>query len=101
VEPRYTAIVLVGAGLPKFCLPCIAEANPINFAAHIRTPKLILNGRYDEDTALKTEAEPLFKLLPEPKRLVVYDGGHVPPAELQMSETTAWLDATVGPVRRE
>ena len=33
----------------------------------------MMRGRYDEN--LKTEVEPLFKLLPEPKRLVLYDDG--------------------------
>ena len=41
----------------------IAAANPINFAPHIRAPKLMVQGRYDEDTPLRTAAEPLFKLL--------------------------------------
>jgi hypothetical protein len=48
--------------------PISASANPINFA-YIRAPKLILQGRYDEDTHLRTATEPFFALLSEPKRL--------------------------------
>ena len=77
------------------------EANPINFAAHIRAPKLLVQGRYDEGTPLKTAAEPLFRLTPEPKRLVVYEGGHVPPAELMLRTIDPWLDEMLGRVRRE
>ena len=49
------------------------EANPINLAAHICAPKL----------------------------LVVYEGGHVPPAELTLRTIDPWLDEMLGPVRRE
>jgi hypothetical protein len=56
----------------------IAEASPINFAPHIRAPRLMLNGRYDEAYPLNTEIEPLQKPLREPKRMILYDGGHSP-----------------------
>jgi pimeloyl-ACP methyl ester carboxylesterase len=100
VETRYRAVVMIGAGLPIGYMPYIAEANPINFASHIRAPKLIVQGRYDEDSPLRTAAEPLFRLLAEPKQLFLYDGGHVPPAEIQMSATSGWLDNTMGRVVR-
>jgi eukaryotic-like serine/threonine-protein kinase len=101
VETRYRAVVLIGAGLPKIYQQRIPDANPVIFAAHIRAPKILMQGRYDEDTPLKTAAEPLFKLLPEPKRLVVYEGGHVPSVELTMSTISPWLDETLGRVRHE
>jgi pimeloyl-ACP methyl ester carboxylesterase len=92
--------VFIGAGLPGSYRAINAAANPINFAAHIRAPKLILQGRYDEDTPLRTASEPLFKLLSEPKRLTLYDGGHVPSVEVVMSSTSAWLEAHLGRVVR-
>jgi hypothetical protein len=49
------------------------EANPINLAAHIRAPK----------------------------RLVVYEGGHVPPAGLMLRSIDPRLDEMLGRVRRE
>ena len=79
----------------------LPEANPINFAPHISAPKLMLHGRYDEDTPFKTRAEPLFKLLREPKRLVMFEGSHVPPTELFVTNINAFLDEALGPVRRE
>ncbi|HET9372951.1 MAG TPA: SUMF1/EgtB/PvdO family nonheme iron enzyme [Vicinamibacterales bacterium] len=100
VEPRYRAVALVGGGLAKGLESVKAEANPINFAAHINRPTLMLHGIYDEDTPLRSHAEPLYKLLPGPKTLVTYPGGHVPPSELQFSTLSAWLDEIVGPVRR-
>ncbi len=101
VEPRYRSICLAGAGLQKEDLQTIAEANPINFAPHIRGPKLIVQGRYDEDTPLKTQSEPLFKILREPKRLMLYDGGHIPPIEFFVTTMNGWLDETLGPVKHE
>jgi serine/threonine protein kinase/formylglycine-generating enzyme required for sulfatase activity len=101
VENRYRSILMVGAGVRKSFVQWIPEANPINFAPHIRMPKLIVHGRYDENLSLKTEAEPLYKLLREPKRLVLYDGGHVPPIEFFVTTMNGWLDETMGPVKRE
>jgi serine/threonine protein kinase/formylglycine-generating enzyme required for sulfatase activity len=101
VESRYRSVLLMGAGVRKGDLECIAEANPINFAPHIRGPKLMVSGRYDEDTPLKTQAEPLFKLLRDPKRSLVYDGGHVPDWTLLVKTINGWLDETLGPVKHE
>jgi dipeptidyl aminopeptidase/acylaminoacyl peptidase len=101
VEDRYRSVFLMGAGLRKPYAQWIPEANTVNFAPHILAPKLMMHGRYDENLSLKTEAEPLFKLLREPKRLVIYDGGHIPPLELLVTTMNNWLDETLGPVKRE
>ena len=100
LETRYRAFVFIGAGLPDYDRALSAAANPINFAAYLRAPKLIIQGRYDEDTPLRTATEPFFKLLSEPKRLTLYDGGHVPSIEVLMSSTRAWLDEYLGRVVR-
>ncbi len=92
--------MFVGAGLPGTYRAISAAANPINFASQIRAPKLIVQGRYDEDTPLRTATEPLFKLLSEPKRLTLYDGGHVPSVEVVMSATSGWLEEHLGRVAR-
>ena len=99
VEPRYRAVVLAGAGLVT--APRMPEAEPANFAPHIRVPKLILQGRYDEDTPLKTQSEPLFRILPDPTEVVLYDGGHVPPLALVVEKVGGFLDRILGPVRRQ
>jgi len=99
VETRYKSIILIGSGLVPGFVP-IAAASSANFASHIRAPKLMIQGRYDEDTPLRTRAEPLFKLLIEPKRLRLYEGGHVPTLDVVMKEAGPWLDETLGPVKR-
>ena len=60
--------------------------------------ELLLHGRFDEITPLKTEAEPLFKLLPEPKRIVISNRGHSPDPETLVPAVNTWLDETLGPV---
>jgi eukaryotic-like serine/threonine-protein kinase len=101
VDRRYASGVLAAAGIRKYWTQWVAEANPVNFASHIRGPILMLQGRYDENFAWKTQAEPLYKLLNEPKRLILYDGGHAPPLELFATTIHQWLDETLGPIKKE
>jgi eukaryotic-like serine/threonine-protein kinase len=98
VDRRFGSVFLAATGIRK---GRIAEANIVNFAPHLRGPILMLQGRYDEALAWKTEAEPLYKLLSEPKRLILYDGGHVPSLELFATTIHQWLDETLGPVKKE
>ncbi len=100
VEKRFRAVVLVASHITPNSVRWIAEASPPKFAAHIQVPKLLLNGRYDEVNPLKTHIEPLFKFLPEPKRLHLYDAGHSPPLEIIVPVVNAWLDETMGAVKR-
>jgi formylglycine-generating enzyme required for sulfatase activity/pimeloyl-ACP methyl ester carboxylesterase len=99
IETRYRSAVLWGAGIfrEEHWRP---EANPIHFAPLIRVPKLLIHGRYDETAPLKTMAEPLFRLLREPKRVLIFEGGHRPDHELLIPAMNTWLDETLGPVRR-
>ncbi len=99
IDSRYRSVVLVGAALYESNTRLLPEVNPINLVPHIRAPKLIVQGRYDEDSRLATQAEPLHKLLREPKRILLYDGGHVPTLELIVPAINGWLDETLGPVK--
>jgi dienelactone hydrolase len=99
VEPRYRAVMLCGTGARKIWLRALPESNPLHFAPQIRIPKLMLSGRYDENFVFKSEIEPLYRLLRDPKRIEVYEGGHVPPFELFVPTMNRWLDETLGPVR--
>jgi hypothetical protein len=101
IETRYHAFVFIGTGIPASYIAISAAANPISFAAYIKAPKLILQGRYDEDTPLRIATEPFFKLLSAPKQLTLYDGGHVPSIEVMMSATSGWLDEQLGRVVRQ
>ena len=61
----------------------------------------MLSGRYDENFVFKTEIEPLYRMLRDPKRIVVYEGGHTAPYELFVPTINRWLDETLGPVRHQ
>ncbi len=100
VERRYRAVVAVAGGLSPRNIRWVAEASPAQFLSHFKVPKLLLNGRYDEVHPLKTWVEPLYQFLPEPKRLHLYDAGHTPPLEIIVPVVNAWLDETMGAVKR-
>lgn len=99
VENRYRSILLIGSGIGPGEVSDTAAANRINFAPHIAAPKLMVQGRYDESAPLKSEAEPLFRLLREPKRLEVFEGGHVPDLSISIPMMTKWFDQTLGRVQ--
>ena len=59
-------------------------------------PKLIVNGVYDETHPFKIFLEPLYKLMSEPKKLITYDGGHIPTNEFLATSVIGWLDERLG-----
>ena len=100
IETRYKTLVFISAGLEKDFRTRIAETSPIKFASQIRTQKFLINGRYDETFPYNTDAKPLFKLLREPKKIVTYDGGHIPTVEFYVPAVNNWFDETFGKVAR-
>jgi formylglycine-generating enzyme required for sulfatase activity/dienelactone hydrolase len=98
VEPRLRASVLVAGGLGGLARP---EASLVNYVTRVRTPTLMLNGRYDNLVGLERGIKPMFRLLGTPasdKRLILYDTDHIPPKAEYVKETLAWLDRYLGPV---
>jgi dienelactone hydrolase len=97
VEERLCASILVAGGLNLNGRP---EANTINYVTRVRTPTLMLNGKYD--IGIDERIRPMFDLLgtpPEHKRLILYETDHIPPRTEYIKETLAWLDKYLGPVR--
>lgn len=101
VETRYRSVFLSASGLPSYFMTNKPDANPINFASHIRQPKFVLNGRFDENYPGKTVLEPMLKLFPEPKELELYEGPHAPRPEVLIPAINKYFDRTLGPVRRQ
>jgi pimeloyl-ACP methyl ester carboxylesterase len=99
VEQRYRAIVLLAAGIPRTEITVAPEANAVNFVSRFGAPTLMLVGRHDESISYEAEAEPLFKLLPAPKSLRLFDGGHIPPVSMWIPVLADWLNARLGPVK--
>jgi pimeloyl-ACP methyl ester carboxylesterase len=80
----------------------LPEADPFNYAPHVKIPVLMLNGRYDLMIALDTCQEPLFRALgtaAQDKRHILFDSGHTPPLIPWIKETLNWLDHYLGPVK--
>lgn len=100
LESRYRSVIFQGSGISTDEGETAPAANRINFVPRIRGPKLMLQGRYDEDTPLKSDAEPMFRLLREPKRFQIFDGPHVPPLEVSIPTFQSWLDDTMGKVQQ-
>jgi serine/threonine protein kinase/formylglycine-generating enzyme required for sulfatase activity/predicted esterase len=100
VETRYKYSVFVSAGLEPQVKNWIAETNYINFASQSHQTKLVINGRYDETFPYSSDAKPLHKLFREPRKIVVYDGGHIPTVEFFSNTVNSWLDETIGSVKR-
>jgi formylglycine-generating enzyme required for sulfatase activity len=98
VDPRYRSALFVGSGVEPREVADATAANRINFLPHITAPKLTLQGRYDESAPYVSEFEPFYRLLPQPKRAVIYEGPHVPPLEVYLRESQKWFDETLGKV---
>ena len=78
------------------------EVEPINYLPRIRTPVLMLNGKYDFFFPSETSQKPFFNFLGTPttdKRWILYEGGHDVPRTQLITESLAWLDKYFGPVR--
>jgi AraC-like DNA-binding protein/dienelactone hydrolase len=71
------------------------EIQPEKYAARIKTPTLLLNGRYDFYFPFKSSQEPLFNLLDleeNNKRHVVVDYAHFVPHHIVIEELTNWIN---------
>jgi tRNA A-37 threonylcarbamoyl transferase component Bud32/dienelactone hydrolase len=100
IEPRIKTVILYVAGLEMTHIR--PEVDPFNFLPHIKVPTLMLNGKYDFFFPIETAQKPFFRLLGTPadqKKYVVYEGGHDVPRMQLISESFAWLDKYLGPVR--
>jgi len=100
VEHRFRAAVVWSGGFPPGRRP--PETDPLNFAPHVTTPILMLNGRDDFTFPPDTSQVPMFKMLgtrDADKQRVVYDGGHVFPFARIMKDTLDWLDRYLGAPR--
>ena len=104
VEERLAASVLLGGALSFSPTAYRPESHPINYITRVRTPTLMLNGRYDSLDGVETGIKPMFNLLGTPaenKKLILYDTDHIPPRNEYIKETLAWLDKYLGPVKKE
>ena len=100
VEERLKASVLLAGGFGQLPRP---EANQFNYVTRVKTPTLMLNGKYDTLLPLETSSKPMFELLGTPapdKQQKLYETDHIPPRNEFIKETLAWLDRYLGPVEK-
>ena len=97
-DSRFEAAILAVAGLDQKKLP--VDIDPFQFAPRIRTPVLMINGRYDVASPLETSLRPLFNSLGPPaadKKLVLLETGHAMVGYVETTrESLAWLDRYLG-----
>jgi formylglycine-generating enzyme required for sulfatase activity/DNA-binding winged helix-turn-helix (wHTH) protein len=101
IQQRYASVILIGGGVRPDWNSLEPEMNPLFFAPHIRAPKLMLNGLYDDHTPERTSIEPFYRLLSEPKKRASFPAGHLPPLEIAVPLVNAWLNETLGPVAQK
>ncbi len=99
VEERVKASILLAGGLRDSGRP---EVHMINYVTRVKTPTLMINGRYDSANGYETSIKPMFDLLGTPdehKELKLYETDHIPPRNEFIKETLVWLDHYLGPVK--
>ncbi|MCJ7579410.1 MAG: SUMF1/EgtB/PvdO family nonheme iron enzyme, partial [Candidatus Aminicenantes bacterium] len=100
LEGRLKASVLLAGGINDIGRP---EVKAINYVTRVKTPTLMINGKYDSAYNYETSIKPLFDLLGTPdehKELKLYETDHIPPQNEFIKETLAWLDRYLGTVNR-
>jgi dienelactone hydrolase len=103
LEPRIKAAVLMGGGFGQSLK--MAEYPEIffpNFGPRVKTPVLMLNGRYDCIYPVEECQRPFFEILGtsrELKKHYIANSDHFVPREDQVRETLNWFDAYLGPVK--
>jgi predicted esterase len=99
VEERLKTSVLVSGGLEGRGRP---QVNAINYVTRVKTPTLMLSGKYDSLLPVETSIRPMFDLLGAPiehKELKLFESDHIVPMNDFIRETLAWLDRYLGPVQ--
>lgn len=98
-EDRIRAAILVSGGLRFAKVP--PEADPLHFLPRVKTPILMINGRFDFYFPVETAQLPFLRHLGTPaadRRHAVYNATHAPPYPEWIRESLDWLDRYLGPV---
>jgi len=75
----------------------LAALDPVTYAPYISPrPVWMVNGRQDEIVP-PLAADALHQACREPKRVVWYDGGHLPPLPVLLQVVPQWMDEVLAP----
>ncbi len=97
LDDRYSAVVFMGVGITDTFRYVPPEVNPLHFLPHVRAPKLVIHGRYD-DGHPEINGRSLFALMSQPKQFVTFVGGHIAPPEVTVPLVIPFLNQTLAPV---
>ncbi|MFC1793995.1 SUMF1/EgtB/PvdO family nonheme iron enzyme, partial [Planctomycetota bacterium] len=105
VEGRFKAAVLISGGFPTWDLTAqIPTLDPVSYAARVKIPVLMVNGKEDFVFPYATSQRPMYEFLGTPeahKKHQVYPGGHglIGLFRKQIRDDVLdWLDRYLGPV---
>jgi formylglycine-generating enzyme required for sulfatase activity/dienelactone hydrolase len=105
VEDRFKAAVLISGGFPTWDLTAqIPTLDPVSYAARVKTPVLMVNGKEDFVFPYATSQLPMYEFLGTPeahKKHQVYHGGHGLLGLFRKQirdDVLDWLDSYLGPV---
>ena len=105
VEDRFKAAVLISGGFPTWDLKAqIPTLDPVSYAARVKTPVLMVNGKEDFVFPYATSQLPMYEFLGTPeahKKHQVYPGGHGLLGLFRKQirdDVLDWLDRYLGPV---
>ena len=93
IEDRFKTGVLAVGGISLDDVR--EEIQPEKYAARIKMPTLLLNGRYDYFFPYQSSQLPLYNLLNldnENKRHVVVEEAHYVPSHIAVEETLNWVN---------
>jgi eukaryotic-like serine/threonine-protein kinase len=103
IEPRIKLSILINGGYSTTTDYPLPEVDEYNYVPRIKTPVLMLNGKYDFLFPLKSTVKPFFENIGTPgkdKRLVIYDTDHYVPYNEMTKEMLSWLDKYFGSAKR-
>ena len=95
VEDRLKVNILIVGGLD-------GDGGMLDFVSRIKTPTLMLNGKYDFTFPFETSVRPFYEFLGTPandKKLVLYETDHYVPRNEMIKEVLGWCDRYLGPVK--
>jgi cephalosporin-C deacetylase-like acetyl esterase len=99
VDHRVKLSIFLAGGFNKTRF--LAEVDPVNYVPRIKTPVLMLSGRYDIIYPLETTVMPFYEMLGTPsgdKYLKLFDTDHFVPKSDRIRESLNFLDRYFGPV---
>jgi len=91
VEPRFRAAVFYTFPTRE---QSQADIDPVSYLKRIRTPVLMISGKFDPFVPLE-EVRSAFDLIgaaPSDKRMIIAPSGHYAPYDLLVRESLAWYD---------